>query len=89
LPLWPRGTSDEKATRARSPVAYSLFNEASEDLNAAPGETALMLLILRDLDRLRAFVRDWLTARWVMPSQHSAFVLQPIYQLLIPPRLVE
>lgn len=44
-----------------SAVAYSLFNEAREDLNAAPGETALMLLILRDLDGLRAFVRDWLT----------------------------
>jgi hypothetical protein len=44
-----------------SAVAYSLFNETSEDLNAAPGETAIMLLILRDLDRLRAFVRDWLT----------------------------
>jgi hypothetical protein len=44
-----------------SAVAYSLFNETSEDLNTAPGETAIMLLILRDLDRLRAFVRDWLT----------------------------
>lgn len=44
-----------------SAVAYSLFNETSEDLNAAPGETAIMLLIVRDLDRLRAFVRDWLT----------------------------
>jgi hypothetical protein len=44
-----------------SAVAYSLFNEASEDQNAAPGEAAIMLLILRDLDRLRAFVRDRLT----------------------------
>jgi hypothetical protein len=44
-----------------SAIAYSLFKEASENLNAAPGETAIMLLILRDLDRLRAFVRDWLT----------------------------
>jgi hypothetical protein len=43
-----------------SAVAYSLFNETSEDLNVSPGETAIMLLILRDLDRLRAFVRDWL-----------------------------
>jgi hypothetical protein len=43
-----------------SAVAYSLFNEVPGDLNAAPGETAVMLLILRDLDRLRAFVRDWL-----------------------------
>ena len=40
-----------------SAVAYSLFNEAQDDLNAAPGETAIMLLILRDLDRLREFVR--------------------------------
>jgi hypothetical protein len=45
-----------------SAVAYSLFNEAPEDLNAAPGETAVMLLILRDLDRLRSFVREWLAA---------------------------
>ena len=44
-----------------SAVAYSLFNETSDDLNAAPGEIAIMLLILRDLDRLRTFVRDWLT----------------------------
>lgn len=44
-----------------SAVAYSLFNEAPGDLNSAPGETAVMLLILRDLDRLRAFVRDWLS----------------------------
>ena len=43
-----------------SAVAYSLFNEAPDDLNAAPGETAVMFLILRDLDRLRGFVRDWL-----------------------------
>jgi hypothetical protein len=43
-----------------SAVAYSLFNEVTGDLNAAPGETAVMLLILRDLDRLRAYVRDWL-----------------------------
>jgi DEAD/DEAH box helicase len=41
-----------------SAVAYSLFNEAQDDLNAIPGEMALMLLILRDLDRLREFVRD-------------------------------
>jgi hypothetical protein len=44
-----------------SAVAYSLFNEAPAELNTAPGETAVMLLILRDLDRLRRFVRDWLT----------------------------
>ena len=36
-----------------SAVAYSLFNEVHDNLNAAPGETAIMLLILRDLDRLR------------------------------------
>jgi hypothetical protein len=44
-----------------SAVAYSLFNETSGDLNLAPGETAITLLILRDLDRLRSFVRNWLT----------------------------
>jgi hypothetical protein len=43
-----------------SAVAYSLFNETDEDLNTSPAETALMLLILRDLDRLRTFVRAWL-----------------------------
>lgn len=43
-----------------SAVAYSLFNEAPENLNITPGETAVMLLILRDIDRLRAFVRGWL-----------------------------
>ena len=45
-----------------SAVAYSLFNEAPEDLNAAPGERAVMLLILRDLDGLRAYIRAWLTS---------------------------
>ena len=43
-----------------SAVAYSLFNETDENLNASPAETAVMLLILRDLDRLRTFVRAWL-----------------------------
>lgn len=43
-----------------SAVAYSLFKEAAGDLNPAPGEVALMYLILRDLDQLRAYVRDWL-----------------------------
>jgi hypothetical protein len=43
-----------------SAVAYSLFNETDEDLNASPAETAIMLLILRDLARLRTFVRGWL-----------------------------
>src|SRR5690242_13939795 len=43
-----------------SAVAYSLFNETDEDLNTAPGETAIRYLILRDLGRLRGFVREWL-----------------------------
>jgi predicted heme/steroid binding protein len=44
-----------------SAVAYSLFNEAAGvDLNLTPGEVAVMRLILRDLDGLRRFVRDWL-----------------------------
>lgn len=43
-----------------SAVAYSLFNETAEDLNTSPGETAIRLLILRDLDQLRGFVREWL-----------------------------
>lgn len=43
-----------------SAVAYSLFNETTDDLNASPGEKAIRLLILRDLDQLRSFVRHWL-----------------------------
>lgn len=43
-----------------SAVAYSLFSETAEDLNTAPGETAIRHLIQRDLDKLRGFVRDWL-----------------------------
>ncbi|MCV2219115.1 DEAD/DEAH box helicase [Thauera sp. Sel9] len=43
-----------------SAVAYSLFNETANDLNASPGETAIQHLILRDLGQLRDFVREWL-----------------------------
>lgn len=43
-----------------SAVAYSLFNESAEDLNISPGETAIRHLIMRDLNKLRDFVRDWL-----------------------------
>ncbi|PAU55704.1 DEAD/DEAH box helicase [Pseudomonas sp. PIC25] len=43
-----------------SAVAYSLFNETAGDLNTSPGETAIRHLILRDLDQLRGFVREWL-----------------------------
>ena len=55
-----------------SAVAYSLFNEVPGDLNAAPGETAVMLLILRDLDRLRGYVRDWLNDEAHGDAQMSA-----------------
>ncbi len=44
-----------------SAVAYSLFNETIDDLNTSPGETAIRHLILRDLDQLRSFVREWLS----------------------------
>jgi hypothetical protein len=43
-----------------SAVAYSLFNEMSQDLNASPGEMAIRHLILRDSGQLRTFVRGWL-----------------------------
>ncbi|WP_216923348.1 DEAD/DEAH box helicase [Synechococcus sp. CCAP 1479/9] len=43
-----------------SAVAYSLFNETIGDINTTPGETAIRLLILRDLGKLRDFVHDWL-----------------------------
>lgn len=55
-----------------SAVAYSLFNEAPGDLNSAPGETGVMLLILRDLNRLRAFVRAWLSDEAHGDAQVSA-----------------
>lgn len=45
-----------------SAIAYSLFSEAAQALNTTAGENALALLILRDLGRLRRFVRDWLNA---------------------------
>jgi len=44
-----------------SAVAYSLFNETGDDLNTSPGETAIRHLILRDLNQLRGFVREWLS----------------------------
>lgn len=43
-----------------SAVAYSLFNETADNLNTSPGELAIRHLILRDLDQLRGYVRDWL-----------------------------
>ncbi|MGJ8596083.1 DEAD/DEAH box helicase [Sulfitobacter sp.] len=43
-----------------SAVAYSLFNEAVDDLNISPGETAIQYLVLRDLGQLRGFAREWL-----------------------------
>jgi RAD3-like DEAD/DEAH box helicase len=49
-----------------SAVAYSLFSESPDDLNAAPAEIAVRYLVLRDLDGLRTFVQSWLTA-----SEHA------------------
>ncbi len=43
-----------------SAVAYSLFNEVTDDLNASPGEAAIRYMILRDLNQLRSYVRAWL-----------------------------
>jgi len=43
-----------------SAAGYSLFNETANDINSSPGEAAIRHLILRDLDRLRRFVRGWL-----------------------------
>ena len=45
-----------------SAVAYSLFNETVGALNTSPGETAIRHLILRDLNELRNFAREWLGA---------------------------
>jgi hypothetical protein len=41
-----------------SAVAYSLLNEVQDDLNAAPGETAIMLLPLQDV----AMPLTWIVA---------------------------
>lgn len=54
-----------------SAVAYSLFNEVSEDLNSTPGEVAVMHLILRDLDSFRVFVRRWLATEGYSDVQVS------------------
>jgi hypothetical protein len=43
-----------------SAIAYSLFNEHLADANVNAAENALILLILRDLDGLRALTRGWL-----------------------------
>ena len=43
-----------------SAIAYSLFNQQRSGANFAPCEDALMLLILRDLDALRTYTRNWL-----------------------------
>lgn len=43
-----------------SAVAYSLFKEREEGLNSNPAEVAVMLLILRDMDRLRDHTKQWL-----------------------------
>lgn len=43
-----------------SAIAYSLFSEHLRDANVNIAENALILLILRDLDGLRALTRDWL-----------------------------
>ena len=44
-----------------SAIAYSLFGEQQvSDLNANAAEAALILLILRDLDRLREYVKSQL-----------------------------
>ena len=61
-----------------SAVAYSLFSEAPDDLNFAPGEVAIMLLILRDLDRLRDYVRDWLVAEQNSDEAVSATLADPV-----------
>jgi hypothetical protein len=46
-----------------SAVAYALFKPAMDDLNVSPGEVAIRLLILRDLNELRAHVRTWANGR--------------------------
>jgi DEAD/DEAH box helicase len=43
-----------------SAIAYSLFNQINVGTNATPGEVALIRLILRDLDGLRLYTREWL-----------------------------
>lgn len=44
-----------------SAIAYSLFGDREAVFNESPAETALIQLMLRDLDRLRTHVRERLT----------------------------
>jgi hypothetical protein len=43
-----------------SAVAYSLFNGHEEERNRNPAEVAIEWLILRDMERLRRHVSDWM-----------------------------
>ncbi len=49
-----------------SAIAYSLFADAPEDMNASPAEDAIALLILRNLASMRHMVETWLR-----DEQHS------------------
>ena len=44
-----------------SAIAFSLFSDRADKFNESPAETALILLMLRDLDALRDHVRSRLT----------------------------
>lgn len=64
-----------------SAVAYSLFSRHEEAQNNNPAEVAVVLLILRDMDRLRGHVQAWLRddvhgdkalAEWLKSEQIEA-----------------
>lgn len=72
-----------------SAIAYSLFGDRDAEPNESPAETALILLMLRDLDRLRVHVRARLTndnldddGLWFALDQHHIEAEEAVAEIL-------
>lgn len=72
-----------------SAIAFSLFGDRAGGFNESPAETALILLMLRDLDGLRRHVRERLTdggltddGLWFALEQHHIDTDQAITEIL-------
>ena len=72
-----------------SAIAFSLFGDRAGGLNESPAETALILLILRDLDGLRRYVRARLSDEsisdeglWFSLEQHHIDTDRAIAEIL-------
>ncbi len=72
-----------------SAIAFSLFGDRAGGFNESPAETALILLMLRDLDGLRRHVRERLTdggldddGLWFALEQHHIDTDQAIAEIL-------